>query len=111
MVIDMLTSMFIQPLETGMNTTCNPCTTAPPAPVVTLRTVSAWLNTARTAWARWLATRQPPPTDDDLTALDGLTAETLKDIGAPEWLQARAQRAQDRARQGGLFERESLLWR
>jgi len=94
-----------------MNTTCNPCTTAPLAAPATLLAVSAWVNTARTGWARWLATRQPPPTDSKLTALDGLTPKTLKDIGAPEWLQTRAQRAQERARQGGLFERESVYWR
>jgi hypothetical protein len=50
-------------------------------------------------------------TDNELTALDGLTAETLKDIGAPEWMQARAIRAHERARHGGLFERDSLHWR
>lgn len=94
-----------------MNTTCNPCVNAPSAPPVTLLAVRTWLDTARTGWARWLATRQPPPTNSKLAALDGLTAETLKDIGAPEWLQARAQRAQERARQGGLFERESVYWR
>jgi hypothetical protein len=46
-----------------------------------------------------------------LTALDGLTPETLKDIGAPEWIQARALRAEESARQRRLFERNSLNWR
>jgi hypothetical protein len=49
--------------------------------------------------------------ESQLNALDGLSAETLKDIGAPEWLQEQTQRAHDRAWQGGLLERDSLHWR
>lgn len=75
-----------------MNTACSPCT-------------------ARAWRARGKAAQQPLRTKYDLPVLDGLTAKTLKDIGAPEWVQARAQRAQDLARQRGLFERASLHWR
>lgn len=78
--------------------------TCPPSPLAPSTTQRAW-------WARWLMPRQPQRTQSDLTALDGLTAETLKDIGAPEWMHERALRAQERARQGGLLERESLHWR
>ena len=58
-----------------------------------------------------MAPRKARLTQADLTALDGLTAETLKDIGAPEWMYERAQRAQERAYQGGLFEQDTLHWR
>jgi hypothetical protein len=58
-----------------------------------------------------MAPRQTRRTETNLTALDGLTAETLKDIGAPEWMYERALRTQERALQGGLFERDSLHWR
>lgn len=72
-----------------------------------------------TRWARAVhsllqAVRMPRRSrldEHQLNALDGLSAETLKDIGAPEWLQAQAYRSQERARQGGLFERDSLHWR
>jgi hypothetical protein len=59
----------------------------------------------------WRASRQARRTACELTALDGLRADTLKDIGAPEWMVERAHRAENRARQGGLFERDSLHWR
>jgi hypothetical protein len=93
-----------------MNTACNPCT--PPLASLAISSVTrTWFATARA----WLAGRktqnQARRTDSELTALDGLTAETLKDIGAPEWLYERAQRTQERARQGGLFERNSMHWR
>lgn len=94
-----------------MNTACCTCTLAPIAPTTTQRAVGARADTAGTWWARWLPPRQPQRTQSEITALDGLTAETLKDIGAPEWMHERALRAQERARQGGLFERESLYWR
>jgi hypothetical protein len=73
--------------------------------------LSQWIGTARVWWTRRNPQRQLQKTKDELTALDGLTPETLKDIAAPEWLQDRAQRAQERARQGGLFERDSIHWR
>lgn len=94
-----------------MNTACCTCTPSSLAPSTTQGAVSTWAVTTRAWWARWQMPRQPQRTDSELTALDGLTAETLKDIGAPEWMQARALRAQERARQGGLFERESIHWR
>jgi hypothetical protein len=72
---------------------------------------NSWAGTARAWWARWRTSRRNRLTEDDLTALDGLTPETLKDIGAPEWIQARALRAQESARQRRLFERNSLHWR
>lgn len=94
-----------------MNTTCSQYTdtarTLPPARDI----FGTWLGLARAWWTRRSAQHQPQKTENELTALDGLTAETLKDIGAPEWMQARAQRAQERARQGGLFEQDSLHWR
>lgn len=94
-----------------MNTACNPCTTSALTPLQTRRFVNTWVARARAWWTRWTAPRHAPHTESELTALDGLTAETLKDIGAPEWLQERALRTQERARQGGLFERDSLHWR
>lgn len=94
-----------------MNTPCSshatPSLTAP----FTGRVASLWAATAGAWWARWMAPRQAHRSEGELTALDGLSAETLKDIGAPEWVQDRALRAQERARHRGLFERDSLHWR
>jgi hypothetical protein len=94
-----------------MNTTCSPCATSPITPLATQRAGSTLLATARAWWVRWMVLRQPQRTESDLTALDGLTTDTLNDIGAPEWMYARALRAEVRARQGGLFERDSIHWR
>lgn len=94
-----------------MNTTCSQYTATAYPPPQARHIISRWIGTARARWTRWNTQRQRQKAEDELTALDGLAAETLKDIGAPEWMQARAQRAQERARQGGLFERESLHWR
>jgi hypothetical protein len=95
-----------------MNTACIPSTTSSFAALQAQSAVGHWMSTARAWWTRWLTTpRQTHLTPADLTALDGLTEETLKDIGAPEWMYDRAQRAQERARQGGLFDRNSLHWR
>ena len=94
-----------------MNTAYSQCTTSPSAPLTTHRAVSTWFATARAWWARWMTARKTQRTEGELTALDGLSADTLKDIGAPEWMYERALRAQERARQGGLFERDSLHWR
>jgi len=91
-----------------MNTAYSQCATHP---LTTHRVASTWTATARAWWARWMAPHQTQQTESDLTALDGLTAKTLKDIGAPEWMHARALRTEERARQGGLFERDSLHWR
>lgn len=109
--MDKLTSIFHHTPETTMNTACSPCITSPLPPSPTRRFANTWLASARARWSRWTASRQPQRAESELTALDGLTPETLKDIGAPEWVQARALRAQERARQGSLFERESLHWR
>lgn len=94
-----------------MNTACHPCTTLPLTPRHSRGVVRNWIANTRAWWTRWSAPRQPQSTDSEMKALDGLTAETLKDIGAPEWVYERALRTQDRARQGGLFERDSLHWR
>jgi hypothetical protein len=59
----------------------------------------------------WRASRQARRTACELTALDGLSAHSLKDIGAPEWMVERAWHIETRARQGGLFERDSIHWR
>lgn len=95
-----------------MNTACTPCCTTPlSAPVATRHATPSWQTAARTWWTRWKASRQARRTSGDLTALDGLNAHSLKDIGAPEWVIERTQRAQERARQGGLFEQHSSHWR
>jgi hypothetical protein len=94
-----------------MNTACSPYTTSPITPLTTPSTISTWAATASAWWARRKTPNQAQRTESELTALDGLSAETLKDIGAPEWIYERAQRAENRARQGGLFERDSLHWR
>ena len=110
--MDKLTSMSNQTLEpTTMNTTCTQYTATAPTLPQARHIFATWLGLASTWWTRRNTQHPVQKTDNELTALDGLTPETLKDIGAPEWVQARAQRAQDRARQGGLFERESLHWR
>jgi hypothetical protein len=94
-----------------MNTACSPCTTRPMSPLAMPSAIRTWAATALAWWTRRKTPNQAPRTESQLTALDGLTAETLKDIGAPDWMYERAQRTQERARQGGLFERESLHWR
>jgi hypothetical protein len=91
-----------------MNTVCTTCTTRPVAPLSITRVIGTWTAAARAWWTGHTRSRK---TESELSALDGLSAETLKDIGAPEWLQDRAYRAQERAHQGGLFERDSLHWR
>ena len=83
----------------------------PMAPLTAERAVSTRAVTAGAWWARWLMLRQLKSTQSELNALDGLTAETLKDIGAPEWMLERARRAKENSRQGGLLEREFLHWR
>ena len=94
-----------------MNTACSPCPTGPLVPLGTPSTVSIWLANIRAWWTHRMAWRKDPFTANDLTTLDGLRADTLKDIGAPEWMIERAWYAQERARQGGLFERDTLHWR
>ncbi|MDR3368344.1 hypothetical protein [Rhodoferax sp.] len=94
-----------------MNTACSPSTISPLVPLNTQRAVDTWVLAVRAWWTRRMAPRKAHLTQADLTALDGLTEETLKDIGAPEWMYERAHRAQERAWQGGLFERDSIHWR
>lgn len=94
-----------------MDTTCSQCIASPMPLLTTPRTISAWAATARAWWTHWTTPRQTHRTESELRALDGLTAEALKDIGAPEWVLERSLRAQERARQGGLFERDALHWR
>lgn len=103
--------MFNQPLDLIMNTTCCPSTTTPMAPVKARPLIGTWVKVARDFWSRLMPARQRPMSEHDLTALDGLSAETLKDIGAPEWMLERAQRSENRAHQEGLFERDSINWR
>lgn len=103
--------MFNQHLELTMNNTGCLCTNTPMDQVEVLPVIRTWLDAARDSLGRLMPARQPKMTEQDLTALDGLSAETLKDIGAPEWMQERAQRSANRARRGGLFERDSLHWR
>ncbi len=94
-----------------MNTACCPCTTSPLTPLTAPSVIRTWVATARARWVNWRASRQARRTACEVTALDGLGADTLKDIGAPEWLYARALRIEERARQGGLFERDAMHWR
>ncbi len=94
-----------------MNTACSQCTSNPLTNLNARRLSNIWAATGRALWTRWMTLRKNQRTDSELRAMDGLTTETLKDIGAPEWVLARAQRAQERARQGGSFERDSLHWR
>jgi hypothetical protein len=110
-MIDKLTNIVNQSQESTMNTACSPCATSPATPLTTPRAVSNWTATARAWWTRWKAARQARRAICELSTLDGLNAEILKDIGAPEWMYERALRIETRARQGGLFERDSMHWR
>jgi hypothetical protein len=91
-----------------MNTVCNTCTTHPFASLSITSVIGTWKAAARAWWTGHTRSRK---NESELRALDGLSADTLKDIGAPEWLQDQAYRARERAHQGGLFERDSLHWR
>jgi hypothetical protein len=94
-----------------MNNAGSLCTTPPSDQVAVQTVIRTALNAAQQFLSRFKFVRQPKMTEEDLNALDGLSAETLKDIGAPEWLQDQAHRAKERAHQGGVFERDSLHWR
>jgi hypothetical protein len=109
--MDKLTNIFKHTQEITMDTTCSQCITRPMPLLNTPRAASAWAATARAWWTGLTTPRQTHRTESELRALDGLTAETLKDIGAPEWVLERSLSSQERARQGGLFERDSLRWR
>jgi len=108
---DKLTSMSTQPLEITMQTVCQPCACVPLPQHKQDTTLQRWVSVVRRFWATLTAVRRTRPHERPPASLDGLSAETLKDIGAPEWLQAQAYRSHERARQGGLFERDSLYWR
>jgi hypothetical protein len=103
--------MFNQALEITMNNAGSLCTTPLAEPIGIQNLIRTAINASFKFLGRIKAVRQPKMTQEDLTALDGLTAETLKDIGAPEWLQEQVHRAKERAHQGGMFERDSLHWR
>ena len=71
------------------------------------------MSAVRRLWACLMATRRTRCTrrtrrtrrgERQLMSLDGLSAQTLKDIGAPEWLQQRAS-------PGQRFARDSAFWR
>jgi len=62
------------------------------------------LSVVRRLWACLLAARRTRRSERALRSLDGLSAQTLKDIGAPECLQRRAS-------PGQRFARESAFWR
>jgi hypothetical protein len=94
-----------------MNTTCSPGTFVSSVSSKIRHRFRAWVSAARSPWVRWITPRGPKLSPEELKVLDGLTAETLSDIGAPEWVYERAHRAQERAKQGGLFEQEPLHWR
>lgn len=94
-----------------MNTACSPCPTRPMSPLAMSSVIRTWVATAHAWWAHRKTANRAQRTESELTALDGLTAETLKDIGAPEWMYERSYHAKNRARQGGLFERDSMHWR
>ena len=109
--MDKLTSILNHTQESTMNTSCSSYATPSLTTPLTRRVASNWATAARAWWTRWMAPRHAQKTEAELTALDGLSADTLKDIGAPEWMYERAQRAQERTRHGGLFERDTIHWR
>lgn len=108
---DKLTRTFTQTLEILMNTIAQPCANSALPQRQTTSITARWVAAVRRFWAAWRAPRPSRHDDSQLNSLDGLSAEALKDIGAPEWLQARAYHASQRARQGGLLERDPLHWR
>ena len=103
--------MFNQPLELTMNNAGSLCANTTLDQVEVRLVTRTWVNAVCSLFSHLTRARQPRMTACDLTALDGLSAASLKDIGAPEWVHERAQRSANRAHQGGLFERDSLYWR
>lgn len=59
--------------------------TAAPMPAPTLP--AAVLARGRAWWAAWRARRHQAELDRAVASLRGLSAHTLRDIGAPEWMQ------------------------
>jgi len=95
-----------------MNTVCQSCVCVPLPQREQATTIPPrWASIVGGLWASLMPTRRTRLSESQLTALDGLSANMLKDIGAPEWLQEQTQRQHDRARQGGLMERDTLHWR
>ena len=94
-----------------MHTVCQPCVCVPLPQHTQDSTIQRRVSVVRRFWATLMAVRRTRPHERPLASLDGLSAQTLQDIGAPEWLQAQAYDSRERARQGGLFERDSLHWR
>lgn len=83
----MLTNMFNHSPESAMNTACTPCCTTPlgtgghPPCHAQLADCRPHLVDALES-----VTSGHGAPAGDLTALDGLNAHSLKDIGAPEWV-------------------------
>ncbi len=94
-----------------MNTTCISYATPSLRVPLIRHVVDIGAATTGAWWARWMAVRQARRAISELDTLDGLNVHTLKDLGAPEWMVERTHRTQERARQGGLFERDTLHWR
>jgi len=94
-----------------MNTFVQPCACSSLPQRNTDSITKRWARAVRRLWQAVRVPRRSRPDEHKLNTLDGLSAEALKDIGAPEWLQAQAYRSHERAHQGGLFERDSLHWR
>ena len=94
-----------------MNNAGSLCTNTPLNHVEVRPVIRSWPDAVRDFLGGLMPARHQKMSEGDWTALDGLSAATLKDIGAPEWMQERAQRSANRAHQGGLFERDSIHWR
>lgn len=94
-----------------MNTAYQSCVCVPLPQRQQATTIQRWASVVSRLWASLRSPRRTRPSESQLTALDGLSADMLKDIGAPEWLQEQTRRQQNRARQGGLLEQDSLHWR
>lgn len=71
-------------------------TTACCAPTIPLHRplLHRWAADLRTRWQQWFAARravrEQQLDEHDLHVLEGLSAHTLADIGAPEWVRVRA---------------------
>jgi len=89
----MLTSVFHQFKVIVMNSVCLHAELGSPAHADWFPAIHPWVAGVRDFLQHVTLTQQHGLTDDQLTALDGLSAETLKDIGAPEWMQERARPA------------------
>ncbi len=86
----MLTSMLNQFEEIVMNSTCFDARLGSSAHAEPHPMIHHWVGIARGLLEHLKISHQRSLTESQLTALDGLSAETLKDIGAPDWMQERA---------------------